>query len=332
MADPIHFADFTLEPTAHQLRRGGAPVALQPKPFDLLVLLAANPGRLFSKNELFEKVWPGVTVGDEALTQAIKEVRKALGDDAANPRFIETVPKRGYRFVAGLEGKTATSSAGGTGELILAGTLGGGIAGLIGGSLYGLIAGLGNDAALPIFIVMLLLTTSIAMLGALGLCLGMAVAARASGQRWMFSMLGAGLGGFLVGEIFHRVASGSFSLLLGQPHSDFTGGLEGAILGALIAGGAMLGARSGHGDRHTIAGSALGGAAGGLLIALLGGKLMASSLASLARDFHGSQVNLGWFATLAGDAGGQWPLLVTAGEGALLGLCMTAAILRRKAG
>lgn len=329
MADPIHFADFTLDLAAKQLRLDGKPLALQPRPFDLLALLASNPDRLFSKVELFETVWPHVTVGDEALTQAIKEIRKALGDDASNPRFIETVPKRGYRFIAKGEGGAAPALPGGTGELVLAGTLGGGIAGLVGGSFYGLIAGLGNDAALAIFIVMLLLTTSIAMLGALGLCLGMAVAARASGKRWMFSMLGAGIGGFLVGEIFHRVASGSFSFLLGQPHGDFTGGLEGAILGVMIAGGAAVGQHVGDG-RRIVSAAALGGGAGGLLIAFLDGKLMASSLAALARDFHGSQIDLGWFATLAGETTGPWPLAITAAEGALLGLCMMAAILRRK--
>ncbi|WP_260483184.1 winged helix-turn-helix domain-containing protein [Sphingomicrobium flavum] len=332
MADLIHFADFTLDPAAHQLRRDGAPVALQPRPFDLLALLAANPGRLFSKDELFEAVWPGVTVGDEALTQAIKEVRKALVDDAANPRFIETVPKRGYRFIAAAPALAATKPDGSWQKTVLVGTLGGGMAGLVGGMAYGLVAGLGNDAALAILVVMTVITLALAALGSLGIMLGMAAASRIFGKPFLFSVVGAALGGFIVGDLFHLLASGSFSLFLGDPHDEFTGGLEGLILGAMIA----LGARAGGGMDgiwpRPVIGAALSGLGAGVLISLLGGKLMASSLAALARRFHGSQLDLGMFGSLAGNGSlGRWTeAAVAGGEGLLLGGFMVAALLWRQ--
>ena len=68
-----------------------------------LILLVGEAGRLVSKDRLLEEVWRGVPVTDEALTQCIKTLRRQLGDDAARPRFIETIPKHGYRFIAAVE-------------------------------------------------------------------------------------------------------------------------------------------------------------------------------------------------------------------------------------
>jgi TolB-like protein len=70
---------------------------------DVLVHLAANPGRVVSKEELLAAVWGGVFVEEGALSQAIHSIRKALGDDARQPRYVQTVPKRGYRLVAPVE-------------------------------------------------------------------------------------------------------------------------------------------------------------------------------------------------------------------------------------
>ena len=73
---------------------------LEPRVFDLLIYLIERPGRVIEKQELFEQIWKQAFVTDNALTRAVKEIRKAIGDDAAAPRYIETVPKRGYRFIA----------------------------------------------------------------------------------------------------------------------------------------------------------------------------------------------------------------------------------------
>jgi DNA-binding winged helix-turn-helix (wHTH) protein len=94
------FADFSLDCGDRRLRRAGEPVELSSRYFDALVLLLSEPGKLVSKDRFMGEVWRGIPVTDEALTQCIRTLRKQLGDDAAAPRFIETVPKHGYRFIA----------------------------------------------------------------------------------------------------------------------------------------------------------------------------------------------------------------------------------------
>ena len=93
------FGPFTLDPVSGHLYRSGAVVPLTPKAFAVLQHLAAEPGRLFTKQELLEAVWPGVFVGDAVLKVTIREIRKALGDDAQSPTYIETAHRRGYRFL-----------------------------------------------------------------------------------------------------------------------------------------------------------------------------------------------------------------------------------------
>ena len=99
----FRFDCFELDPGNRRLCRDGAPVELNARYLDALVLLAAEQGRLVSKDRFLDEVWRGIPVTDEALTQCIKTLRRQLGDDAANPRFIETVPKHGYRFLAAVE-------------------------------------------------------------------------------------------------------------------------------------------------------------------------------------------------------------------------------------
>ncbi len=94
------FGPFRLDPVSGQLYRGNAVVPLAPKAFALLQQLISQPGRLFTKEELLESVWPGVFVGDAVLKVAIRDIRKALGDDAQSPKYIETAHRRGYRFRA----------------------------------------------------------------------------------------------------------------------------------------------------------------------------------------------------------------------------------------
>lgn len=95
----IRFGRFRLHPT-RGLTRGQAEVRVTPKSLAVLRLLASRAGDVVSKEELFRSVWPGTAVSDAALTSCIQELRHALGDDARDSRFIETVHRRGYRFVA----------------------------------------------------------------------------------------------------------------------------------------------------------------------------------------------------------------------------------------
>lgn len=96
------FDDIIVDCENFQVRKAGEPLSLTPRAFDVLVFLIENHGRVVEKTQLFEHVWKEQFVSDNALSRAIKEVRHALGDSADNPRYIETVPRRGYRFVAPL--------------------------------------------------------------------------------------------------------------------------------------------------------------------------------------------------------------------------------------
>ena len=94
------FGEFELEPAERRLSAAGKPVALTPKVFDTLVLLVERAGRLVSKDELMRALWPRGYVEESNLTKHIWMIRRALGDGEQGSRFIETVPKLGYRFVA----------------------------------------------------------------------------------------------------------------------------------------------------------------------------------------------------------------------------------------
>jgi DNA-binding winged helix-turn-helix (wHTH) protein/TolB-like protein len=108
-------------PALDELQRGAERVRLEPKAMEVLVFLASRPGEPVTRDELLSAVWPGVLVGDDALTQAVTKLRKALGDDARSPSYIETISKRGYRLVArvdALYGASAERVSSGTAVLL----------------------------------------------------------------------------------------------------------------------------------------------------------------------------------------------------------------------
>ena len=94
------FGDFFLSPADKQLLRGGKAVALPPKVFDTLLLLVESQARLVEKDDFLKRVWPDSFVEEVALAHCISHLRNALRDGTQGCTFIETVPKRGYRFVA----------------------------------------------------------------------------------------------------------------------------------------------------------------------------------------------------------------------------------------
>jgi TolB-like protein len=107
----LTFGRYRLEPRVG-LMSGDREVRLTPKALALLSFIAGRPGEVITKEELFGAVWPEVAVGDAALVTCIQELRKALGDNARKPRYIETLHRRGYRFI----GKLASTSKPATGE------------------------------------------------------------------------------------------------------------------------------------------------------------------------------------------------------------------------
>ena len=99
------FEGFEADPRAGELRKQGRKIKLQEKPFQLLCTLLQHPGEVVTREELRERLWPADTfvVFDDNLNTAIKKLREALGDSADNPRFVETLPRHGYRFIAPVE-------------------------------------------------------------------------------------------------------------------------------------------------------------------------------------------------------------------------------------
>ncbi len=104
------FGPFRLDARERLLRRDGAPVALQPKVFDTLVLLVRRAGQLVRKDELLRELWPDTHVGEANLTQNVWLLRRALGEEEAGTAYIETVPRAGYRFAAPVS-RMATEAA-----------------------------------------------------------------------------------------------------------------------------------------------------------------------------------------------------------------------------
>jgi DNA-binding winged helix-turn-helix (wHTH) protein len=102
-AGTFRFGPFFADRTTFRVLRGGKVVELTPKLLDLLFHFLEHPGSLVTKEELLETLWPGVNVTENALSQAVSDLRQALEDDASDPRFIKTVARRGYRFIAPVE-------------------------------------------------------------------------------------------------------------------------------------------------------------------------------------------------------------------------------------
>src|SRR3982074_2134697 len=102
----VQFGVFEVDLRAGELRRNGSKVRLQGQPFQILTMLVARPGEVVTREELQKKLWPAdIFVDfDHSLNAAIRRLRDALDDSAENPRFVETVARRGYRFLAPVHG------------------------------------------------------------------------------------------------------------------------------------------------------------------------------------------------------------------------------------
>ncbi|HEY8561560.1 MAG TPA: transcriptional regulator, partial [Pyrinomonadaceae bacterium] len=94
------FGDFRLDAREKTLTRGGEPILITPKGFELLTFFVENPGRLLGKEEILETIWAGSFVEESNLTFNIRQLRVVLGDDAHQPKYIKTVRRHGYRFIA----------------------------------------------------------------------------------------------------------------------------------------------------------------------------------------------------------------------------------------
>lgn len=337
----IRFAGFELDPVDRRLRRGGQPVELNGRYFDALALLVSEQGKLVTKDRFLSEVWRGVPVTDEALTQCIRTLRRQLGDDASSPRFIQTVPKHGYRFIAPLATETQEVRAPGrlAGDdwarfvrLGLAGTIGAAVAGVIGGLFYGF-AGPGQGAgAISAIVVLLSLTLVIATIGGAGVAFGIAASTLSVRQSWYGPIAGGAAGGTLVGATVKLLGMDAFDLLFGRSPGDMTGAPEGLIIGAAAGLGFVLAGRQ---DRLRLGApvAALCGAASGALIVLFGGRLLGGSLDRVAAHFPGSQLRIDQLGALFGEPGfGPLTEVVTGAleAGLFSGFLVAAMLLARR--
>lgn len=356
------FERFVLDPADRRLTRDGETVELNARYLDALILLVSEPGRLVTKDRFMAEVWKGVPVTDEALTQCIRALRKTLGDDAARPRFIETAPRHGYRFIAPVEPIEPGEPVGDTPRLpqagrpeptaieaqtrpdwrrfrvrSAAGMIGGGGAGLVGGLIYGLIGASASEGAGSSSVLVLAgLTLWVGLIGGAGVGAGIAAVNLRTAKPALCSIAGGALGGLLVGGVVKLIGTDAFALLLGQSPGAITGAREGALLGAAVGLGLWLAGQwpAGLGAERLRArrGAAVAGLCGGLagvLIVLSGGRLMAGSLNELATRFPASRLSMDAFGALFGEPGfGPVTRTVSGGlEGVLFAACVVGAMI-----
>jgi DNA-binding winged helix-turn-helix (wHTH) protein len=111
--DVVRFATFELDLVTGELRKAGLRVRLQEQAFRVLAMLVDRPGDLVTHEELRARIWPEAVFVDfeHGLHKAVNKLRRALGESAGTPRFVETLPRRGYRFIAPVEGRASVSAA-----------------------------------------------------------------------------------------------------------------------------------------------------------------------------------------------------------------------------
>jgi DNA-binding winged helix-turn-helix (wHTH) protein len=340
MAKSFAFERFVLDTGDRRLKADGQPLDLNARYFDALALLVSEHGKLVSKDRFLEEVWRGVPVTDEALTQCIKTLRRQLADDATHPRFIETVPKHGYRFIAEVEMTDGTHVARVVAApqadrwqrflaLGKAGTIGGGIAGVVGGLIFGFAGASLAPAmgAISILLVLLCVTLLIALLGGAAVSFAIATAELVETPPWYWPVVAGAGGGLVVGATTKLLGLDAFALLVGRVPADITGALEGLLLGGSVGAGVVL---TGRVKSRRLAGAvgAVAGALAGVTAALLGGSLLLGSLANLTRGFPQSRLHVDKIGSLFGEHGfGPVTQIVSAGlEGALFGGCVVAAM------
>lgn len=340
-AQDFRFGSYRLEVANRRLTRDGELVEISPRYLDVLALLVREQGQLVTKNRFLEEVWTGVPVTDEALTQAIRTLRRQLGDDATTPRFIETVPKHGYRFVAEVSTTNPQPQPApirDTGRLTAAGTTGALLAGIVGGLIYGL-AETANpqvqaSGAISVLLIYVCLATLVATLGGAGVSFGMETAHRLLPSRFAANVIGGMVGGMTVGALVKLIGVDTSNLLFGYAPGDVTGAFEGVLLGAAV-GLAFWLAQIRYADSVRRSGlvAALIVGATGAFIPLLGGRMLGGSLDLLATSFPNSRLHFGRIGMLFGETGfGPRTEIITGGlEGALFGACVVMALtLHRK--
>lgn len=324
----MRFDAFALDLANRRLLRGREEVEIGSRYFDALVLLAGSGGELVTKDRFMAEVWRGIPVTDEALTQCIRSLRKALGDDAANPRFIATVPKHGYRFLAGPSDEEPDApprpKLARGGRIAGAATIGGGAAGVIGGAFYGIAGGTGGSGVIAVLA---------ALVGALGVLAGASVGIGMGlllGEReadWKRLAIGGAIGGLVAGASGQVLARDGIVTLTGIGPGPTTGLIEGAVIGGTTGLAGWLALRATRPSIAALAGAGIG-LLSGTAIALAGGRLLGLSLLAMQDRFPAAQIDVARVGHLLGEGGFFMfsILLTTALECAVFTGCVALAL------
>lgn len=328
------FGPFSLDGDDRRLSRGSETIELPARYMDVLILLVTAEGALVTKDRFMDEVWRGVPVTDEALTQAIRTLRKALGDSAGAPRFIETVPKHGYRFIAPLgpppapaPERTATLLRDGVIRQTSAGIAGALLAGALVGLLYGFAGAaqaVGGGTVSLLLVILLVSALSAGAAGA-GIAAGIALSHAIRSPGWHWRVAGAALGGVTLGAFANMIGKDAFRLLFGQAIGPFAGALEGCVMGAATGLAFVLVQQR---TRYAACLAALLGAAAGVIVVLLDGRMMAGSLQTLVTAFPSSQFRFDGLGRLLGERGfgSNGRMLTAAFEGAVFVVAVVQAM------
>ena len=356
------FSHFVVSPSRRVLVREGRELPVIPRYFDLLVLLIERRREAVHKRDIFDRVWADVIVSDSALSQAIRTLRRTLGDDSREPQFIRTVSRHGYQFVFTdvveeedeVDSVTARAPAIAPPEITARtdanrwadACLGSGLAGVAGGALGALtLAALPEShATLDLVPVLAVIGGTCATLGGAGVTAGLMMA-RASPPSWKtaaFVAGGAG-GGALVGTVVQWLCRWSLDALVGV-RVPIGGGPEGLIIGgaaglayALVtarvdAAGNAIDAPSRPRRRYAVILTALLCGFVGMAITIAGRPLVGGTVHAIAQTARGSKVTLAPLGQLIGEAdfGPISQAIVGFSEAALFGLGLALGQTRRR--
>jgi len=352
------FSDFTLSTRKRLLIRNGQQLPLIPRYLDLLIFLIERRRDAVHRREIFDRVWSDVIVSDSALSQAIRTLRRTLGDDPREPRFIRTVSRHGYQFTcpdvieesdedvaapvlvrANVEetrqkvGASLTALMTGATRACAGAALAGAAAGIVGGLLLSVAPG--NAAPLAIVPVLVLVGTGAGAVGGLGVGAGLAFAESSSRLRNAVGLtIGAAAGGAAVGMAVQWLMRWSLAALVGV-NLPIGGAVEGLVIGAAAGAGFAIARRLGatvRSRRQRAAIVAAFCAAGALALGWTGRPLVGGTLHGIAREARGSQISLTPLGRLMGEPG-FGPVsqaLIAAWEGGVFGFGVGIALLRRR--
>ncbi len=355
------FSDFILSTRQRLLIRNGQQLPLIPRYLDLLIFLIERRRDAVHRREIFDRVWADVIVSDSALSQAIRTLRRTLGDDPREPRFIRTVSRHGYQFTfpdvsedpdedvpqpvpvrpPEVESEQTRQKVGASLTALLTGAtractgsaLAGAAAGIGGGLLLSVAPD--NTAPLAIVPVLALAGAGAGAVGGLGVGAGLAVTESSSRLRNAVGLtIGAAVGGGAMGLAVQWLMRWSLFAVVGL-NLPIGGAVEGLVIGAAAGVGYGIAGRLGPAAQSRVYQAAVVAAfcaAGALALAWAGRPLVGGTLHLIAREARGSQISLTPLGPLVGEPG-FGPVsqaLIAAWEGGFFGFGVGVALLRRR--